>query len=117
LRILTATSVALARVARTLMPGYFCSKAAVTGRTSWLMIWVEYQLTSPSFLAASIKAASAARAWPVLNDAASADIASAAVRPKQAMDTSVVTVGGISSRTLRYAAGQFSPAGGAMRQD
>src|SRR5262245_3233549 len=57
--ILTASSVELARVARTLMP-YFFSKAALTGRTSWLMIWVVYQTTSPSFLAASTKAASAA---------------------------------------------------------
>src|SRR5262245_52660115 len=57
--ILTASSVELARVARTLMP-YFFSKAALTGRTSWLMIWVVYQTTSPSVLAASIKAASAA---------------------------------------------------------
>src|SRR5215470_5827128 len=62
LRILTATSVALARTERTLMPGYFFSKAAVTGRTSWLMIWVEYQNTSPSFFAAAIMAASAAMA-------------------------------------------------------
>src|SRR5262249_38334193 len=61
-RILIAVSVALARVERTLMPGYFFSNAAVTGRTSWLMICVEYQYTSPSFLAAAISAASAASA-------------------------------------------------------
>src|SRR5882672_7673693 len=54
------------------MPGYFFSNAAVTGRTSWLMIWVEYQLTSPSFLAASIRAASAAYATLVTKEAASA---------------------------------------------
>src|SRR5262245_58968773 len=57
--ILTASSVELARVARTLTP-YFFSKAALTGRTSWLMIWVVYQTTSPSFFAASTKVASAA---------------------------------------------------------
>src|SRR5262245_50318003 len=57
--ILTASSVELARVARTLTP-YFFSKAALTGRTSWLIIWVVYQTTSPSFFAASTKAASAA---------------------------------------------------------
>jgi hypothetical protein len=57
--ILTASSVELARVARTLMP-YFFSKAALTGRTSWVMIWVVYQTTSPSFFAASVSAASAA---------------------------------------------------------
>src|ERR1700704_2395442 len=54
------------------MPGYFFSKAAVTGRTSWLMIWVEYQLTSPSFLADPIRAASAAYATLVTKEAASA---------------------------------------------
>ena len=59
LRIFTAVSVALARVERTLMP-YFFSNAAVTGRTSWLTIWVVYQTTSPSRLAAAISAASAA---------------------------------------------------------
>jgi hypothetical protein len=47
---------------------YFFSNAALTGRTSWLMIWVEYQLTSPSFLAAAIKAASAANAEPAASD-------------------------------------------------
>ncbi len=55
----TATSVESARVESTLMP-YFFSNAAVTGRTSWLMIWVVYQNTSPSFLAASTNAGSAA---------------------------------------------------------
>src|SRR5215471_13133264 len=61
LMILTDSSVELARVERTLMP-YFCSKAALIGRTSWLMIWVVYQTTSPSFLAAAINAGSAAPA-------------------------------------------------------
>ena len=61
--ILTESSVELARVERTLMP-YFFSNAALTGRTSWEMIWVVYQITSPSFLAASIKPGSAARADP-----------------------------------------------------
>src|SRR5215467_7780412 len=32
------------------------------------MIWVEYQLTSPSFLAAAIKAASAANAEPAASE-------------------------------------------------
>jgi hypothetical protein len=59
LRTLTASSVELARIARTLMP-YFFSKAALTGRTSWLMIWVEYQTTSPSFFAAAMRSASTA---------------------------------------------------------
>src|SRR5690349_13419631 len=36
------------------------------------MIWVEYQLTSPSFLAAAIRAASAAHAAPAAKDAVSA---------------------------------------------
>jgi hypothetical protein len=58
LMILTESSVELARVERTLMP-YFFSNAALTGRTSWEMIWVVYQITSPSFLAASIKPGSA----------------------------------------------------------
>src|SRR4051794_14401518 len=61
--ILTESSVELARVERTLMP-YFFSNAAPTGRTSWEMIWVVYQITSPSFLAASIIAGSAAQADP-----------------------------------------------------
>jgi hypothetical protein len=61
--ILTESSVELARVERTLMP-YFFSNAALTGRTSWEMIWVVYQITSLSFLAASIRAGSAARADP-----------------------------------------------------
>src|SRR6478735_11668778 len=61
--ILTESSVELARVERTLMP-YFFSNAALTGRTSWEMIWVVYQITSPSFLAASIRAGSAPRADP-----------------------------------------------------
>jgi hypothetical protein len=61
LMILTESSVELARVERTLKTYYF-SNAALTGRTSWATIWVVYQTTSPSFLAASIKAASAARA-------------------------------------------------------
>src|SRR5262249_32614629 len=61
--ILTESSVELARIERTLMP-YFFSKAALTGRTSWLMIWVVYQTTSPSFFAAATNAASAARAEP-----------------------------------------------------
>src|SRR5439155_4744941 len=78
LRILTAVSVALARVERTLMPGYFFSKAAVTGRTSWLMIWVEYQTTSPSRFAAAINVASAAlatlQATPAANATAAVDI-------------------------------------------
>src|SRR4051812_38594107 len=85
LRILTAVSVALARVARTLMPGYFFSKAADTGRTSWLMIWVEYQLTSPSFFAAAISAASAASAEP---PASVATQASATVHRGHDMGTS-----------------------------
>src|ERR1700674_5537634 len=59
LMILTDSSVEFARVERTLMP-YFFSKAALMGRTSCAMIWVVYQVTSPSFFAASIKAASAA---------------------------------------------------------
>src|SRR5262249_41080954 len=61
--ILTETSVELARAARTLTP-YFFSKAALTGRTSWLMIWVVYQTTSPSFGAAAIRAAAAPCAQP-----------------------------------------------------
>src|SRR5262245_40428942 len=36
------------------------------------MIWVEYQLTSPSFLAAAIKAASAAKAGPPASETTSA---------------------------------------------
>src|SRR5262249_47518490 len=81
--ILTAISVELARIARTLMP-YCFSNAALTGRTSWLMIWVEYQVTSPSFFAASISAASAA--WtvpPARPTAAAATIA----RRSQRADT------------------------------
>ena len=54
------------------MPGYFFSKAAVTGRTSWLMIWVEYQMTSPSFFAASMVAASMAKAEVLVRHASKA---------------------------------------------
>ena len=70
--ILTESSVELARVERTLMP-YFFSKAALTGRTSWPMIWVVYQTTSPSFLAASINAGSAASADPATTLTAAAN--------------------------------------------
>src|SRR5262249_2861278 len=68
-RILIATSVALARFARSLMPGYLRSNAAVIGRTNWLMIWVEYQFTWPSLRAASMRAASAAWAGPAATPA------------------------------------------------
>src|ERR1700704_2337121 len=71
--ILTESSVELARVERTLMP-YFFSNAALTGRTSWEMIWVVYQITSPSFLAASIRAGSAAQAEPAARIAQGAPI-------------------------------------------
>src|SRR5215470_16403015 len=107
LRILTATSVALARVARTLMPGYFFSNAAVTGRTSWLMIWVEYQLTSPSFLAASTRAASAACATLVANTLVAKEAASARamVEIRRAMGISLSYV------SYEWAAGGIAAAG------
>src|SRR5262249_5718277 len=103
LRILTATSVALARLSRTLMPGYFFSNAAFTGRTSWLIIWVEYQLTSPSFLAASIRAASAAYATLVAREAASAQTI-VQVRVRRAMGVSHIF-------SYEWAAGGIAVAG------
>src|SRR5882757_6214020 len=41
---------------------YFFWKASAAGRVNWLMIWVVYQVTCPSFLAAAIRASSAALA-------------------------------------------------------
>src|SRR5215510_2272102 len=46
------------------------------------MIWVEYQLTSPSFLAAAIKAASAAKTGPPASETTSAKMI---VKVKRAM--------------------------------
>jgi hypothetical protein len=50
-------------IALQIMP-YFFSKAAAAGRANWSMICVVYQVTLPSFFAASIRAASWARTVP-----------------------------------------------------
>src|SRR5262249_55502542 len=85
---LTAISASPERDARILTPGYFFSNAAVTGRTSWLMIWVVYQVTSPSFLAASITLASMAWAEPAMSDPARASI-----EVRKAINTSPLRAG------------------------
>src|SRR4051794_32762778 len=55
----TASSTESPRTELTRMP-YFFWKASMAGRPNWLTIWVVYQVTWPSFLAAAISASSAA---------------------------------------------------------
>jgi hypothetical protein len=58
--ILAAVGASFARAYCSTIPGYFFSNAAFSGRIAWLTMSVVYQTTVPSFLAASISAASAA---------------------------------------------------------
>ena len=62
LKIFRAVGASSAREYCSLTPGYFFSKASCSGRMAWFTMRVVYQTTWPSFFAASISAASAARA-------------------------------------------------------